>query len=102
MNDIVVHNQSHAISLWAQAKAYEMVVAGMTLQETAKAITEMGRGIRPGRLEGVEYPPDYKISFQGSRKPSVATASGIRCLVSQKCDRLISSAAMTSTEPWCQ
>jgi hypothetical protein len=41
-----------------------MVIAGMTQREIAQVITEMGRGIRAGRLEGVEYPPDYKISQQ--------------------------------------
>jgi hypothetical protein len=28
----------------------------------------MGRSLRPGRLEGVEYPPDYKISQPGVLK----------------------------------
>jgi len=64
MNDLVTHNWTKAIALWVQAKAYEMVIAGMTQREIAQVITEMGRGIRPDRLEGVEYPPDYKISQQ--------------------------------------
>jgi len=68
MNDLIVHNQSQAISLWVQAKAYEMIVAGFTQAETAKAITEMGLGLRPGRLGGVAYPPDYKVSHQAVRK----------------------------------
>jgi hypothetical protein len=58
MNDLITRNSVAAISLWVQARAYEMIVAGFTQAETAKAITEMGRGIRPRKLEGVEYPPD--------------------------------------------
>jgi hypothetical protein len=52
------------IALWVQVKAYEMICCRMTQRETAQVITEMGRGLRPGRLEGVEYSPDYKVTHQ--------------------------------------
>jgi hypothetical protein len=37
-------------------------------EDRAQVITEMGRGILPGRLEGVEYPRDYRISQQAVQK----------------------------------
>ena len=55
-------------SLWVEAQVYGMVIAGMTQREIAQVITEMGPGIRSGRLEGIEYPTDYKISQQAVQK----------------------------------
>jgi hypothetical protein len=92
MNELILQNR--AISLWAEAQAYRFIVGRLTQQETAQAITEMGRGIRPGRLEGVEYPPDYKISQPGvlkafrrycQRKPPPGLAE-MRRVDTQRCD----------------
>jgi hypothetical protein len=47
---------------WVDAQAYRLIVSGMTYREAAQLITDIGRGLRPGRLEGVAYPPDYSIS----------------------------------------
>jgi hypothetical protein len=102
MNDLVTHNWTKAIALWVQAKAYEMVIAGMTQREIAQVITEMGRGIRPGRLEGVEYPPDYKISQQAVTLAFRRYCQRNPLPASSKCDKSTLSAATISTEPCCR
>src|SRR3984893_9867384 len=67
MNDLTAP-RNRAISLWVEAQVYGMVIAGMTQREIAQVITAEGRGIRPGRLEGIEYPTNYKISQQAVQK----------------------------------
>ena len=99
MNDLVTQNRTKAIALWVQGEAYRMVIAGMTQREIAQVITEMGRGLRPGRLEGVEYPPDYRISQQAvtlafrrycQRNPVPGIAE-MRRIDTQRCDDIYRS-----------
>src|ERR1700688_814689 len=102
MNDLVTQNRTKAIALWVQGEAYRMVIAGMTQREIAQVITEMGRGLRPGRLEGVEYPPDYRISQQAvtlafrrycQRNPVPGIAE-MRRIDTQRCDDIYRAMAI--------
>jgi hypothetical protein len=94
MNNLTTRNQAAAIALWVQAKAYELTVAVMNRREIAQVITEMGRGIRPGRLEGVEYPPNYSITHQSvtqafrqyCKRNPLPGLEEMRRLDTQRCD----------------
>jgi len=56
------------IALWLEAQAFRLTVGGLSQKQIAQVVTEMGRGIRPGRLEGIEYPPDYGVTDVGVLK----------------------------------
>jgi hypothetical protein len=57
-----------ALTQWVEAQSYRLLISGFSSWQAAEAITKMGRGQLPGRLEGVEYPPDYSISAMAVSK----------------------------------
>jgi hypothetical protein len=53
---------------WVEGQSYRLAISGFSSSQAAEVITKMGRGLLPGRLEGVEYPHDYSISSMAVSK----------------------------------